>query len=121
MTKTSNIEQATSQEVVLLYQQKGTTTMKNKRVRHNHIQGRTVEVVQLSTHKTHMIHERYADLYSDYVAQQRNVYIKPKRAIKGWNRASDDDSRRNGAVRIVRAATRRLPKRQQNVLRELGM
>lgn len=93
--------------------------MRNK-VRHNHIDGRTVEVVQLSTHTYHNIHERYNDLYFDYVAQQRNVYIKPKRALRSWRKASSDKLG-NGPVRTLRPATVRVRSSDYKLLKELGL
>lgn len=95
--------------------------MKN-RVRHNTVDTRSIAIArveQLDAASDMSIERRYDDLYFDYKAQQRNVYIKPKRALRAWRKANSPKPS-NGAVRTLVKASKHQSK-QNNILRELGL
>jgi hypothetical protein len=96
--------------------------MKERKVRHNKIDTRKIEIVQYSTRTYHMLDTRYDDLYADYKQQQRNVYIKPKRAIRAWHKASTD-AITTGPVRTVKEGNKRILSElsRKRLFKELGM
>lgn len=94
--------------------------MKNK-VRHNTVDARSVSIEREYNVQFIDNDSCYVDLYYDYERQQKNIYIKPKRALKAWHKAIEHP--RNGKPRtLVRPDSRIIAKlKQQGLYRELGL
>jgi hypothetical protein len=98
--------------------------MKN-RVRHNHIDIRRVHIddaIDDNYMSPREHNNRYRDLWYDYEKQQRDVYIKPKRAIQAWNK-NEERIAHSSKPRVIREANKEIIRqlRHDKLQRELGM